>query len=77
MENIEINYYKDFGILVFKGKRLFLNMVIDTAGSKEFPGHTHNDKLSIEVMIDGKYITRDSGDIFILLIRISGISLEV
>lgn len=61
LENIEINYYKDFGILVFKGKRLFLNMVIDTAGSKEFPGHTHNDKLSIEVMIDGKYITRDSG----------------
>ena len=36
-------------------------MVIDTARNITYSGHIHNDKLSVEVMIDGNYITRDPG----------------
>ena len=36
-------------------------MVIDTAGNTKLLGHTHNDKLSIEMVVDGSYITRDPG----------------
>lgn len=61
LKGIEIHYFEKFGIVVLKGDRLFVSMVIDTAQNAVFLGHTHNDKLSIEVMVDGKYITRDSG----------------
>lgn len=46
---------------MFKGDRLFISMVIDTAENAVCLGHTHNDKLSVEVMIDNQYITRDPG----------------
>lgn len=36
-------------------------MVIDTAENTGLLGHTHNDKLSVEVFVDGTYITRDPG----------------
>ena len=61
LDGLNINYFEQFGLVVFKGNRLFLCMVIDTARNAVFTGHTHNDKLSIEIMIDGKYITRDAG----------------
>lgn len=61
LDEVRVHYYEEFGIVVIKGSRLFLSMVIDTARNTIYTGHTHNDKLSIEVMIDGKYITRDPG----------------
>lgn len=60
-EDIEISCFDGFGMIVLRGKRVFVSMVIDTATSGRFYGHTHNDKLSIEVMVDEKYITRDPG----------------
>ena len=60
-EGIRIYYYEKFGLLVVKGERIFLCMVIDTAENTNLLGHTHNDKLSIEVLVDGSYITRDPG----------------
>lgn len=60
-KNLEIYYYKEFGILVAKGRRTFICMVIDTAENTKLLGHTHNDKLSVEVLVDGAYITRDPG----------------
>lgn len=60
-DSLQICYYSSFGIVVLKSKRLFLSMVIDTAQNTLYTGHTHNDKLSIEVMVDGQYITRDPG----------------
>ena len=38
-----------------------LSLVTDTIRGNRPAGHLHNDKMSIEVMIDGKYITRDIG----------------
>lgn len=61
LDGIQINYFEKFGIVVLKGNRLFLSMVIDTTRNTVYSGHTHNDKLSVEVMIDEKYVTRDSG----------------
>ena len=62
LEGVQIHYYDQFGIVVLRGRRVFLSMVIDTAKNAIYLGHTHNDKLSIEIMVDGKYITRDPGE---------------
>lgn len=61
LDGVEIYYLDKFGIVVLKGSRLFITMVIDTARNGVYAGHTHNDKLSVEIMVDGKYITRDTG----------------
>ena len=61
LEGLETYYFEKFGLIVLKGSRLFVSMVIDTAKNAVYSGHTHNDKLSVEVMVDGKYITRASG----------------
>lgn len=61
LDNVQINYYASFGLLIVKSDRLFLSLVTDTIRGNRPAGHLHNDKMSIEVMIDGKYITRDIG----------------
>lgn len=61
LDGVEVYYFAKFGLVVLKGRRVFVSMVIDTAQNAVYSGHTHNDKLSIEVMVDGQYITRDSG----------------
>lgn len=60
-DDLKVHWFSGFGMIILRGKRTFISMVIDTAKSGRFYGHTHNDKLSIEVMVDGKYITRDPG----------------
>lgn len=60
-QGMKIYYYKQFGIVVLRGERLFLSMVVGTTKEKIYVGHTHNDQLSIEVMVDDKYVTRDPG----------------
>lgn len=60
LKNIRVNYYKDFGIVIFKSDRLYLSMILCSA-KNNFMAHNHNDKLSVELLVDGKYITRDSG----------------
>ncbi len=60
-DSLQICCFSGFGIVVLKSKRLFLSMVIDTAQNALHTGHTHNDKLSVEIMVDGQYITRDPG----------------
>lgn len=61
LEGLEIYYFRQFEIVIVRSKRMFLSMVIDTAQETKYINHTHNDKLSIELMVDGKYITRDPG----------------
>lgn len=61
LDGITVQHFADFGIVVLRGTRLYLSMVIDTAQNAKYAGHTHNDRLSLELMIDGKYITRDPG----------------
>lgn len=61
IDGLKIYYYKDFGVLLARSKRIFICMVIDTARNSKLLGHTHNDKLSVEIVVDGEYITRDPG----------------
>ena len=60
-DETRVKYFAEFGLVIIKSKRVFLSMVIDTSKNTQLIGHTHNDKLSIELMVDGKYITRDPG----------------
>lgn len=60
-DEIKINFFSKFGLVILHSNRMFLSMVIDTAQNAKYTGHTHNDKLSIELMVDGKYVTRDTG----------------
>lgn len=61
LRNANVDYYEEFGVVIFKSDRLFLSMVIDTTRYGRLYGHTHNDKMSIELLADGAYITRDPG----------------
>lgn len=61
LEGLKIHYFHKFGLVLFYSRTMFLSMVTDTAKYAVYTGHTHNDKLSIELMVDGKYITRDPG----------------
>ncbi len=54
-------YYKDFGILVYKSKRVFISLVTGVRRKPLITGHLHNDVLSVEILVDNKYITRDPG----------------
>lgn len=61
LKGLKIIYFEKFGIAIIRGDNLFLCMVVDTTKHIHLLGHTHNDKLSLELMIDGKYILRDPG----------------
>jgi len=61
LDGLSVLYFEKFGLLIYKSKRLFFSIVIDTARFIHLTGHTHNDKLSVEVMVDGRYIVRDPG----------------
>lgn len=60
-EGAGIEYFQRFGIVILRSPRVFLSFVIDTTQYSPLYGHTHNDKMSLELMIDGRYITRDPG----------------
>lgn len=61
LAGLSVQYFEKFGLLIFRSVRIFCAIVIDTTHYISLTGHTHNDKLSIELMVDGKYITRDPG----------------
>lgn len=61
MKGLQIQYFEKFGLLIYRSERLFFSIVTDATKHTELLGHTHNDKLSVELMVDGKYITRDPG----------------
>lgn len=61
LEGQKIHYFSKFGLVLLRSETLFFSMVIDTTKYAVYTGHTHNDKLSIELMVDGEDITRDPG----------------
>lgn len=61
LNGASLYWFEEFGIVIVESDRLFLSVVIDTTKNTNLTGHTHNDKLSIELMVDGNYITRDPG----------------
>ena len=61
LTGLTVQYFEKFGVLIFRSERVFFSLVIDTTRHTSLTGHTHNDKLSIELMVDGNYIARDPG----------------
>lgn len=60
-ERLKINYWKYFGICVITSKRMYLQITVDTTKNTKIYGHTHNDKSSIELFVDGKNFLLDPG----------------
>lgn len=53
--------YPDSGIYIFKNDCLHLVICATPLGQKDHGGHTHNDKLSYELWMDGIDIAKDPG----------------
>lgn len=61
IQNLKLLAYPDSDIYVFKADVFYLAVCATPLGQKENGGHTHNDKLSYELWIDGKDIVKDPG----------------
>lgn len=62
LENLKAHTYPAFGITVFKSDYIYLSIGYGAnRKSHRSWGHQHNDKLSIELMIDGKDILVNNG----------------
>lgn len=59
--NINFYNYNNFGICLFKSNILYLAVIVDTTKYAKFCGHSHNDKLSFELIVENKPIVRDAG----------------
>ena len=53
--------YPNSGIYIFKTNDFYLNVGITPLGQKDNGGHSHNDKLSYELHMDGKDLVKDPG----------------
>ena len=53
--------YVESGIFIFKSDRLYLIVSAGPNGQNGNGGHAHNDKLSFELMVDGKNVMVDPG----------------
>jgi|CXWL01.1.fsa_nt_gi hypothetical protein len=60
-DGLETIAYPDFGLYMFRSKRLYLAIRCGSIGQNGNGGHAHNDQLSIELEIDGKTVTIDPG----------------
>ena len=58
---LETIAYPDFGLYLFRSKRLYLAVRCGPIGQNGNGGHAHNDQLSIELEIDGSAVIMDSG----------------
>lgn len=54
-------FYPKSGIYVFKTDKWYLAICATPLGQNGIGGHTHNDKLSFELWIDGKNVVTDPG----------------
>mgnify|MGYP001234554577 CR=1 FL=1 len=62
LNNIEVSYFLDFGMATFRSDRLFLNVSFgNNRKSHHSWGHHHNDKLSVEINVDGEDLVFDPG----------------
>jgi hypothetical protein len=61
MNNIELNYFKDFGIFILKNKKLFFSLRVISAYDKKFTSHYHFDQLSNILILNNKNLIIDPG----------------
>ncbi len=59
--DINFNYFKDSGFVVFKNETVHLIADIGDIGPDYLPGHAHADSLSFELALKGKRIIVNSG----------------
>ncbi|MDG1476953.1 MAG: heparinase II/III family protein [Vicingaceae bacterium] len=61
-QNINLSYFPDFGMITFRSDSLYLNVAFgNNKKSHHSWGHQHNDKLSVEINVNGKDIVFDPG----------------
>ena len=60
-QDIKSIFYSDSGIFVYKSDKFYLAVCATPLGQSNHGGHTHNDKLSYDLWVDGLDITRDPG----------------
>ncbi len=60
-DGLRLFAYPDFGLYIFRSKRLYLSIRCGSIGQNGNSGHAHNDQLSIELNVDGKDIIVDPG----------------
>ena len=60
-EQLDYTLFPEFGLLVFKSKRIYLAIYYGGVGQRGLGGHSHNDKLSYELVIDDKELVKDPG----------------
>jgi hypothetical protein len=62
LKNIAHSYFPDFGMLTYRSDSLYLNVTFgNNKKSHHSWGHQHNDKLSVEINVNGKDIVFDPG----------------
>jgi len=59
--NLSFSRFPDMGIYIYKSDRLYLCLYAGPNGQHGIGGHAHNDKLSMELCIDGREILKDPG----------------
>jgi hypothetical protein len=60
-EGLILHSYLDFGLYIYRSKRLYLAIRCGTVGQNGEGGHAHNDQLSFELAIDSVSFIVDSG----------------
>ncbi|MET0154333.1 MAG: heparinase II/III family protein [Candidatus Binatia bacterium] len=60
-EGLEILGYPNFGLWLFRSRRLFLAVRCGRLGQNGRGGHSHNDQLAVEIAIDGVDRVADPG----------------
>ena len=58
---LEQHFYPDFGFYAFKTDKIFAGIFAGPSGQNGIGGHSHNDKLSVFLTVDGKNILADPG----------------
>ena len=60
-ENLKLHSYPRFGVFIFTSDRIHLTVCAAPCGQNGFGGHSHNDKLSFELNMDGEDVIIDPG----------------
>jgi len=60
-DDLKLYAYPNFGLYIYRSRRLYLAIRCGSVGQNGKGGHAHNDQLSIELNIDGKDIIADPG----------------
>ena len=61
LDGIELTSFADFGIFVYRSKKMFLAIRCVDVMNGSLQAHLHSDQLSFELMVDGEEIAVDPG----------------